>query len=179
MSRRVNTRGYRIELYEDEDGIWVAEVPELPGCLAAAGGPGEAVELLEDAMDAWIDAAVADGRPVPPATPVEDEYSGRFLLRVPKTLHRRLAQEAHREELSLNAYCVYRLALSVGLAEGARQATVVSVPAPGVHVGLSIVGEQGVMGSFIGYSTRGRSTVEAVSSPTPSPYLLAKYVAQR
>lgn len=62
----MNPRGYRIELYEDEDGSWVAEVPELPGCLAAAGRPGDAVELLGDAMDAWIDAAVADARPVPP-----------------------------------------------------------------------------------------------------------------
>lgn len=124
-----STRGYAVSLRSDEDGGWVAEVAELPGCLAVGDSPDEAVLLVADAIEAWVEAARANGRPVPAPAPVDDDYSGRFVLRVPRTLHRRLTQEARREQMSLNAYCMFVLAQSVGLAEGLRRAEV-QAPAP-------------------------------------------------
>ena len=116
-------RGYRLDVYRDpEDGNWVAEVPDLPGCIAAAGTPAAAVRMAEDAISAWIDAAVADGRPVPEPTR-EEGYSGRFVLRVARSLHRQLARQARREGVSLNAYCATALARAVG----ASQASTVTV----------------------------------------------------
>lgn len=113
----VNTRGYVLEVYQDpEDSSWVAEVPDLPGCLAAGETLAEALGLVEDAIDAWIESANADGRAVPAPRPVEDEYSGRFVLRISRTLHRRLASMAKREGISLNAYCMAALAEGLGLA---------------------------------------------------------------
>ena len=113
----VDTQGYVLEVYQDqEDASWVAEVPDLPGCLAAGETLTEALGLVGDAIDAWIQAARSDGRAVPAPRAVEDEYSGRFVLRVPRTLHRRLAGMAKRDGVSLNTYCVTALAETFGCA---------------------------------------------------------------
>lgn len=39
-----------------------------------------------------------------------EKYSGKFLLRIPKSLHKRLVEEAKREGISLNQYIIYKLA---------------------------------------------------------------------
>jgi antitoxin HicB len=62
------TYRYRITLRPlsaaDGDG-WLAEVPELPGCMSDGATPQEAVENVMDAIACWIEAAEEDGRPVP------------------------------------------------------------------------------------------------------------------
>jgi len=40
----------------------------------------------------------------------ESEKSGRIALRIPKSLHAKLAEQAHKEGVSLNQYCLYKLA---------------------------------------------------------------------
>jgi antitoxin HicB len=112
----IDTHGYRLELYRDIDG-WAVEVPDLPGAAGAGDTPDEAIALAADAIEGWIEAAKGEGRPVPPPSVADEEYSGRFLLRVPRSLHRRLAQQARREGTSLNSYCTAALAGSVGMAE--------------------------------------------------------------
>lgn len=60
------SRAYRIEVYwSADDGSWIADVPELPYCTAHGPTPHEAVAEVEVAMEAWLDAARSDGRPVP------------------------------------------------------------------------------------------------------------------
>ena len=49
----------------DEDGAFIAEVPELPGCMSDGESYGEAVANAEDAMRAWIETARELGREVP------------------------------------------------------------------------------------------------------------------
>src|SRR5690242_12551639 len=105
MNEGVDIRGYRLDVYRDSDGSWVAEVPELPGCVAATSDPKALFMLVEDAIDAWVEAAEADGRDVPLPAPPDEEYSGRFVLRIAKHLHAQLARQARREGVSLNAYC--------------------------------------------------------------------------
>jgi antitoxin HicB len=59
---------YRISLRPlgvDEGGGWLAEVPELPGCMSDGDTPQQAVESVMDAIACWIEAAEEDGRPVP------------------------------------------------------------------------------------------------------------------
>ena len=59
---------YRITLrpLSAADGSgWLAEVPELPGCMSDGETPQEAVENVMDAISCWIEAAKEDGRPVP------------------------------------------------------------------------------------------------------------------
>ena len=59
---------YRIGLRPlgvDDGGGWLAEAPELPGCMSDGDTPQQAVENLMDAIACWIEAAEEDGRPVP------------------------------------------------------------------------------------------------------------------
>ena len=137
------TRGYRLEVFRDEDGSWVAEVPELPGCVAASIDPQDLFALAEDAIAAWIEAAVDDGRTVP--VPVaDDEYSGRFVLRVPTGIHRRLAAQARRERVSLNTLCATALAASVGASEALTATAVVgSGPRAPLATPIDLAARQG------------------------------------
>lgn len=52
--------------HSDEDSGYIAEVPDLPGCSAFGASPEEAVSEVMIAKQAWIEAARAEGRPVPP-----------------------------------------------------------------------------------------------------------------
>jgi predicted RNase H-like HicB family nuclease len=120
MTEALATKGYRIELSQDpEDDSWGAEVPDLPGCVAAAASPGDAIAAAVDAIDAWIATAIALGRAIPAPSRRTGGYSGRFVLRVSRGLHGRLAREAEREGVSLNLYCATVLAEAVGASVGA------------------------------------------------------------
>ena len=95
---------------EEEDGSWTIQAPDLPGMVAAGATLNEAARYLPDAIDSWIEGARRAGLPVPEPSRAEDEYSGRFVLRMAKSLHRRLAEAAHAEGVSLNSYCTTLLA---------------------------------------------------------------------
>ena len=97
---------YRIELFfEPEEKCWYAEFPELPGCLAHGATKEEALASAVKAKEAWLEATFESGRDIPEPRP-EIEYSGRFLLRVPKSLHQELAEEAEREGTSINRLAI-------------------------------------------------------------------------
>jgi predicted RNase H-like HicB family nuclease len=53
-------------VYQDEDGVWVAEIPSLPGCHSDGSTLEEAVENVREAMKVWIETQQACGQPVPP-----------------------------------------------------------------------------------------------------------------
>jgi antitoxin HicB len=68
-----------------------------------------------DALRSWIGTAQEFGDPVPPPSRAQDEtYSGRWNMRVPKSLHRRLAERAKAEGVSLNTLAVTLLAEGLG-----------------------------------------------------------------
>lgn len=91
---------YPYELVRDEEGVFVASHPDLPGCLAQGETANEAVANLDEARQAWIGYRFESGLPIP--EPVDEEYSGKFLLRMSPALHSALAREARRQQLSLN-----------------------------------------------------------------------------
>lgn len=108
---------YRVALTPDADDEgrsgWVAEVLELPGAVSQGDTPDEAVEHVRDAMAGWISVALEDGREIPrPREP--DSYSGRFLVRMPASLHAQLARQADAEGVSLNQFVGSALAGAVG-----------------------------------------------------------------
>ena len=99
---------YKMEIVADPEGGYVASFPDLPGCLSCGETVQQAIENAEDAKKAWLEAAIADEAEI--REPSEQQvYSGQFKLRVPKTLHRTLAEQARREGISMNRYCVYLL----------------------------------------------------------------------
>jgi len=104
---------YTIQLRQYEDGTFFAEVAELPGCVTEADTAAEALEMISDAMAGWIEVALSEGLPIPePAG--EMEYSGRFLVRAPKSLHRDLVRRAQAEGASLNQFVVTTLSRALG-----------------------------------------------------------------
>ena len=95
---------YRMELVKDPDeGGFVVSFPDLPGCITCGETLEAAVANAADAKRAWLQAALEDG------LPVREHYSGQFKLRIPKSLHRSLAEHARQEGISMNQYCVYLL----------------------------------------------------------------------
>lgn len=111
------TLPYRIALVHDEDDEgnagWVAEVEELPGCLSQGATPEEAIENVLDAMKGWISVALEDEKEIPEPRALAG-HSGRFLLRLPRTLHAELARQAEHEGVSLNTFVTSALAGAVG-----------------------------------------------------------------
>lgn len=66
------TAKYHIDLFwSEEDGAWVADVPDLQSCAAFGNTPGEALAEVELAMEAWLEVAREDGLPIP-----EPRYRG-------------------------------------------------------------------------------------------------------
>lgn len=59
------SRPYRKVISGDEIEGFLAEAPELPGCVTAAASVDEALEMLRDAMEGWIEAALAAGDAIP------------------------------------------------------------------------------------------------------------------
>ena len=105
-------RPYRMEVKGDPQEGYLALAPELPGCITAGATPEEAMQMLRDAMATWLEATIATGEPVP--EPDENHYSGRMLLRLPKSLHARLARQAARENVSINQLATTMLAEGLG-----------------------------------------------------------------
>ncbi len=108
---------YRIVLYPAEEGGYAIEIPELPGCISQGQTLEEAYKMIQDAKKGWLDIALQDGKAIPEPTGKED-YSGKFNIRMPKSLHRTLVVKAKEENVSLNQYINYQLARSVGHPSG-------------------------------------------------------------
>ena len=100
-----------IQHITDESGsYYFAAVREFDGCMSHGDTYTEAFENIQEAMELWIEAKLEGGFPVPLPTD-ESQYSGKFVLRIPKTLHARLAMAAENEGVSLNQYALYRLSV--------------------------------------------------------------------
>jgi predicted RNase H-like HicB family nuclease len=109
---------YPLEVfYSEEDGGFIATAKDLPGCSAFGKTHAKAVTEIQHAIKAWQDAASAAGNPVPEPSSHGDEVplpSGKVLLRIPRSLHASLIEQAKKESVSLNQHLVSVLSLSVG-----------------------------------------------------------------
>ena len=100
---------YKMEIIEDKDeGGFVASYPELPGCITCGDTIETAVANALDAKREWLEAAIEDGIEIYEPSCLEN-YSGQFKLRIPRSLHRSLAEHSQKEGISMNQYCVYLL----------------------------------------------------------------------
>jgi len=103
---------YTIELQRDPEEGWFVRVRELRGCISQGDTAEEALAMIQDAMLAWLEIALKDGLPIPEPQSEED-YSGKFVVRVPRSLHRDLVENARREGVSLNQYINVVLARAI------------------------------------------------------------------
>jgi len=109
---------YTVLLRPGEDNTFVARVEELPGCVTDGATIPEAIEKLDDLKRAWIDDAIEAGHAVPEPVPEEPLPSGKWVQRVPKSLHRKLTSRAHSEGVSLNTLVTSMLSEAIGMRTG-------------------------------------------------------------
>ena len=102
---KASDRYLKIVEWSEEDGCYVGTCPGL--MLGGVHGADEAKVYKElcQAVDEWIAIQEEDREPLPEPT-AGREYSGRFVLRVGKELHKAMAVQALRKGRSLNSYCV-------------------------------------------------------------------------
>lgn len=106
---------YPAEVVREEEGIVVAFHPDLMGCVAQGDTADEALANLDEARAAWLEVRLAEHLPIP--EPPDEEYSGRYLLRMTPALHAALARRARRQGVSLSHLMVTLLSESVGIAQ--------------------------------------------------------------
>jgi antitoxin HicB len=92
------------ELTKDEGGGWLITFPDLPGCVSDGDTIEEAIENGVDAEKVWLEAN-AGWQP--------GEKSGKLNIRIPKSIHRELANQANRENVSINTLIVAYLSSAV------------------------------------------------------------------
>lgn len=99
---------YSITIDPDPEGGYVAQIKDLPGCLTQGETLEETISNIKEARELWLETAYEADDEIPlPST--EETYSGKLLLRMPKSLHRRLAEAAEQENVSLNQYILFLL----------------------------------------------------------------------
>ena len=103
---------HRIEIYSDGGG-YTAAIPVLPGCLTFGDSLQEVLDLIGDAKAGWLELAIESRQSIPEPTLPAGDYSGKFTVRLPRSLHRRLAERAKTEGISLNQLVNVTLAEAV------------------------------------------------------------------
>lgn len=96
------------KLHDESGEYFYAHILELDGCQSHGDSPDEAYQNLREALEGYLEVKLENGDPIP--EPVgEEEFSGKFVVRIPKSLHRQLSVEAGLEGVSLNQYVLYKL----------------------------------------------------------------------
>jgi antitoxin HicB len=93
---------YRTILDRDEDGDVIARIEELPVCMAHSRDEADALTNLASMKQLWLEDCLEAVETAPEPESPEPLPSGKRVQRVPRNLHRRLAQAAKREGVSLN-----------------------------------------------------------------------------
>ena len=100
---------YKMETFDYQDeGGFVISYPDLPGCITCGETIESAMQNAKDAKREWIRAALEEGIEFYETDSLEN-FSGLFKLRIPRSLHRSLAEHSQREGISMNQYCIYLL----------------------------------------------------------------------
>jgi len=107
---------YSRVLLPEEDGRFSAEILEFPGCFAQGDNPNDAFNNLEAAAKSWIQASLDQGLDIP-SPALNQNYSGKISLRIPRSLHKKAAQFAERDATSLNQFLISAIASKIGAEE--------------------------------------------------------------
>ena len=107
------SRPYARVLVADETGGYTAQILEFPGCFAEGDTAEEAIRNLDDAMADWIETVIESEGRVP--DPLESQgYSGRLVLRMPKSIHKQAVARAVLDGVSLNQWMLDAIAQRMG-----------------------------------------------------------------
>lgn len=109
-------------LSEEDGGGYLITFPDLPGCMSDGATETEAVENGRDAFVAVVSALTDLGREIPapsfsPDDAAAPNVSGKFVARVPKSIHAKLTSRAKAEGVSLNTLVLTLIAEGLGRRE--------------------------------------------------------------
>lgn len=99
-------------LANEEGGGYLIEFPDLPGCISDGETIDEAIDNGQDAIKTWVEAAKEMNRTIPKPGELENQ-SGKWVQRVPKSIHLRLVNRARDEGVSLNTLVIMMLTESL------------------------------------------------------------------
>lgn len=88
-------------VWSEEDQCYIAEAPELEGCVTHGSSIDEAARQAQDAIESWIRVAKKLNHPIPEPVATR-RVSGKFNVRLPRNLHKELVIKAAQEKVSLN-----------------------------------------------------------------------------
>jgi antitoxin HicB len=98
-------------LPENEGGGFLISYPDLPGCISDGSTPEEAIKNGFDAANSWLETAKEFNDPIPSPG---DSSSGKFITRIPKSLHARLVARAKQEGVSMNSLVISYISECLG-----------------------------------------------------------------
>jgi predicted HicB family RNase H-like nuclease len=102
-------RYMKIVEWSEEDGCFVGSAPPLIGPCCHGKDEAKVYAQLCRIVEEWVEILESDGSPLPePLT--SKQFSGKFVVRIEPTLHRRLAAKALASGESLNNFCAKKLA---------------------------------------------------------------------
>ena len=100
---------YVIQPVDDESGkYYYAKILEFDGCQSTGKTFEEAYKNLRVVMKGWLETKIESNFEIPLPCG-SNNFSGRFMVRIPKSLHHSLSIEAEQEDVSLNQYVIYKL----------------------------------------------------------------------
>jgi predicted HicB family RNase H-like nuclease len=107
------TRPYSRVVVPESDGTFRGEILEFPGCLAAGDTAEETLSRLENVAASWLQSMIDRRQEIP--EPFEaNNYSGKLVLRLSKSVHRKAAIAARMDGVSLNHFIANCVAEYVG-----------------------------------------------------------------
>lgn len=104
-------------LPKEDGGGFLITFPDLPGCMSDGATETEAIANGKDAFKSWVSARKDAGKEIPAPFYRPDtlpDVSGRFVTRLPKSVHAKLAERARAEGVSLNTLVLAFVAEGLG-----------------------------------------------------------------
>ena len=100
------------QIHKEEGGGIFISIPMLKGCMSDGECISEAYENIKEAQREWITSMLERNMPIPEP---DDDYSGKFVVRIPKSLHKLLVSQSKKVGISLNQYVANSLAFIAGM----------------------------------------------------------------
>ena len=101
------------EIPAEDGGGYLIEIPLLKGCESDGETITEALKNIEEAKEEWFTYMLENNLSIPEPADIS-KYSGKFVVRIPKSLHKTISEQSRMEGLSLNQYVANSLAYVAG-----------------------------------------------------------------
>ncbi|MDU4320569.1 MAG: toxin-antitoxin system HicB family antitoxin [Clostridium sp.] len=121
--RRIEAEDYKIEVMKDTDSGegYLAYIPQLD-CWGDGNTAEEAYKDVVSVANDVLEMARLDNVPIPkPTVCIEEKYSGKISLRLPKFLHGEIAKRAEKEGCSINQLIQAFISMGIGMKYGQEQ----------------------------------------------------------